>query len=169
MRWPWRAGRPPFEVPVGPGERVLGWCETRDGRVLAGTREAFYVASPDSRTRVPWEQVETARWDQDEETLRVEEVGTYGQPRPQHSFEVSDPGLLLQLVRERVTASILWQQHVPVAKRRGVRVIARRAPGGRGPVAWYYDFDTGIDPDDPEVRRVADEALARAQEGLGET
>lgn len=168
MKWPWQGSRPPFKVPVRAGERVLSWCATRDGRVLAGTREAFYVAGPDSAARVPWEQVETARWEQEDETLRVEEVGTFGEPRPVHTFEVSEPGLLLQLVRERVTASILWQRHVPVVKRRGVRVIARRAPSGVGPVSWYYDFDRGIDPDDPEVRRVAEEALARAQEGLGD-
>ena len=64
--------------------------------------------------------------------LRVSEVGAWGEPRPEHRFVIDEPGRLLELVRERVTASVVLQRHVPVDGRRGVRVIARRAPGGAG-------------------------------------
>lgn len=168
MRLPWQRDRPPRTVDVRRGERILSWCESVDGSVLAGTRDALYVDESAGTTRVPWEQVESARWDQESATLRVEEVGAYGAVRPAHVFTVTEPGRLLELVRERVSASVLWQQHVPVAGRRGVRVIARRAVGGRGAVSWFFDFDTGVDPDDPAVRQLAEEALARAKEGIGE-
>ena len=102
-----------------------------------------------------WERLEDAAWDQDADRLTVTEVGAYGRPRPAYAFDLADPGLLLQLVRERVTASIVLQQHVPVRGNRGVTVIGRRSPAG-GPVAWMHAFDPGVDPADPEVAEVAD-------------
>ena len=67
-------------------------------------------------------------------------------------------------MRERVTASVCSTRHVAVTGRRGVRVVARRAPSGRSEVSWVYEYDEGIDPDDPVVRAAAETALARARE-----
>jgi hypothetical protein len=96
--------------------------------------------------------------------LRVTEVGTWGERRPQHRFTIEEPGRLLELVRERVTASVVLQRHVALQGRRGVRVIARRAPRGNQPLQWIYEYDEGIDPDDPFVRHAAAEALAAARD-----
>ena len=74
---------------------------------------------------------------------------------------------MLQLVRERVTASVVLQRHVAVTGSRGLRVIARRAPSGHGDLVWIYEFDEGVDPDDPDVRRLAADALAAAQADVG--
>ncbi|MGZ4465047.1 MAG: hypothetical protein ACXVW1_09035 [Nocardioides sp.] len=161
MRLPVRRPRPPVEV--APGERVLAWAETATGEVVAGTRDALYVAG----VRVPWEQVEAADWDRDTSVLRVSEVGSWGAVRPEHALALDEPGLLLELVRERVTASVVLQRHVPLDGRRGLRVIARRAPRGDRPVRWVYEYDEGIDPDDPAVRRAAEEALAAARDEVG--
>jgi hypothetical protein len=161
-----RRTRPPVEV--GAGERLLAWAPIVDGGWAAGTRDALYL--PESR--VPWEQVQAADWDRDEGRLRVSEVGTWGEPRPQHTFTIPDSAAkdadrLLQLVRERVTASVLLSRHVPVTERRGVRVVARRAPSGRSEVQWLYEFDEGIDPDDPFVRAAAETALTAAKADVG--
>ena len=75
-----------------------------------------------------------------------------------HRLVLVQPTLLLQLVRERVTATVVLQRHVPIAGRRGLRVIARRAPGGDRAVTWVYEFDEGVDPADPAVRAAADAA-----------
>ncbi|GAB3763789.1 hypothetical protein FB382_001105 [Nocardioides ginsengisegetis] len=158
-----RLRRPRPDVAVGPGEKVLAWAESTSGEVVAGTRDALYVAT----TRIPWEQVEAADWDRDTSVLRVSEVGSWGAPRPEHTFTIEEPGRLLELVRERVTASVVLQRHVPIAGRRGVRVIARRAPRGDQPVQWVYEYDEGIDPDDPLVALAAEEALAAAREEVG--
>lgn len=168
-----RRPAPPSGLVVASGEKVLAWCESTDGRVVAGTRDACYLAGGAagadgaSARRVPWEQVETADWDGDSDTFRLTEVGSWGEPRPSHELVLEEPGPLLELVRERVTASVVLQRHVPVAGRRGVRVIARRAPSGREPLLWVYEFDEGVDPDDPEVRTAAREALARLQAEVG--
>ena len=75
--------------------------------------------------------------------------------------------LLLQLVRERVTASIVLQRRVPVRAGLGLTVIGRRSPVG-GPVGWMHAYDPGLDPNDPEVAAVAAAALAEAQGEVGE-
>ena len=131
--------------------------------MLAGTREALYLAG----TRLAWEDVEAADWDRDTERFRVAEVGAWGELRREHSFAIVEPRRLLELVRERVTASVLLVRHVPIDGRRGVRVIARRAPAGDRGLRWIYEYDAGIDPDDPAVRLAAETALAAAQDEVG--
>ena len=158
-----RRARPP--IPVAAGERLLAWAEADSGALVGGTRDALYVAAPDlEHTRIPWEQVEAADWDTESSVLRVTEVGSWGERRPEHTFVIDEPGRLLELVRERVTASVVLQRHVALQGRRGVRVIARRAPRGDQPLQWVYEYDEGIDPDDPFVRHAAAEALAAARD-----
>jgi hypothetical protein len=155
--------RTPPRVDVVPGEAVLAWAETPAGVVLAGTREAVYLDG----YRLPWEQVEAANWDRDSELLRISEVGRWGEPRREHTFVLPEPVRFLQLVRERVTASVVLQRHVAVAGGRGLRVVARRAPRGDGPLAWFFEYDEGVDPDDPQVRAAAEAALRAAQQDVG--
>ena len=155
--------RPRADVEVRRGESVLAWAEATDGTVVAGTRDALYVGA----TRLPWERVEAADWDRDADRLRVSEVGTWGEERVEHTFSFDEPGRLLELVRERVTASVVLQRHVRVTGRQGLRVIARRAPRGDQPVAWFYEYDEGVDPDAPAVREAAEAALLAARDELG--
>ncbi|MCW2844891.1 MAG: hypothetical protein JWN22_2807 [Nocardioides sp.] len=155
-----RRRRAPIEVAAG--ERLLAWAETPEGPV-GGSRDALYLPTG----RVPWEQVEAADWDLETSVLRVSEVGTFGVVRPVHLLRIDEPGLLLELVRERVTASVVMQRHTPIRGRRGVRVIARRAPRGHQPLQWVFEYDEGIDPDAPEVRAVAERALEAARDELG--
>jgi hypothetical protein len=161
-----RRARP--SVDVAAGERVLAWAEAVEG-VVAGTRDALYIrdTATGSASRIPWELVEAADWDRETSVLRVSEVGDWGERRREHSLGLEEPGRLLELVRERVTASIVLQRHVPVEGRRGLRVIARRAPRGDRPVQWLYEYDEGIDPADPEVARLAREALDVARQDVG--
>lgn len=160
MRLP-RRERPPIEVAAG--ERLLAWAESSDGPV-GGSRDALYLPG----LRIPWEEIEAADWDSESSRLRVTEVGSFGLARPVHLVDVETPGALLELVRERVSASIVLQRHVPVRGRRGLRVIARRAPGGHRPLTWLYEYDEGVDPTDPLVRQAAGEALATARADVGD-
>jgi hypothetical protein len=136
---------------------------------VGGTRDALYLPA----TRLPWEEVQAADWDSEQARLHVSEVGTWGERRARHALTLDttagggDAQRLLQLVRERVTASVLISRHVPIAGRRGVRVIGRRAPSGRSEVQWVYEYDAGIDPDDPFVQTAAEDALAAAKADVG--
>lgn len=161
-----RRSRPAIET--GPGERLLAWATVAGGGWVAGTRDALYLPS----ARLPWEEVQAADWDSDLARLQVSEVGTWGERRVRHALTLDtaaegDAQRLLQLVRERVTASVLISRHVPVAGRRGVRVIGRRAPSGRSEVQWVFEYDAGIDPDDPFVQTAAEDALAAAKADVG--
>jgi hypothetical protein len=152
--------RPPR---LATGERPLATSTTADGVTVAGTRDALHIGD----LRLPWEVVEKAEWDADSSTLTVTEVGSWGEVRPVHTLVVADPGRLLELVRERVTASVVLQRFVPVHGRRGLFVIARRAPRGNQPLQWVYEFQEGVDPDDPRVRRAAEAALEQARHDVG--
>jgi hypothetical protein len=153
---------------VAAGERVLAATTAIDGTVLAGTRDAFYAHRPGAEAvRVPWEQVEAADWDRDTDTFRLSEVGSWGQPRREHVAVLEEPGRLLELVRERVTASVVLQRHVALEGRRGMRVIARRAPRGHRPIEWVYEYDEGVDPADPAVAAAARDALDVARRDVG--
>lgn len=147
------------DVEVAPGETVLATATAADGRPVAGTRDALYLPR-----RIPWESVEAADWDSDTSTLRIAETGA--EP---HAvvLEADEPRRLLELIRERVTASVVLTRHVPVAGKRGLRVIARRAPGRRTELIWQTRYDDGIDPADPEVRRLVAETLAVAKSDVG--
>ena len=106
------------------GEAVLASATSPDGE-LSGTRDALHL--PDG-TRLPWEQVEAAEWDSEASTFRLTGVGVWGAARPAYLFTLERPDKLLQLVRERVTASIVLQRHVPVDGELGVRIIADSGP-----------------------------------------
>jgi hypothetical protein len=171
-----RGGRVPADVlaraQLPRGEKVLAHTVATDGTWLLGTRLRLVLVDGGDPSeerpaiQIPWETVEDASWEQDDGRLRVAEIGQYGAPRPTYSFTVQDPALLLQLIRERVTASIVLQRHLPVRGKLGFTVIGRRSPVG-GPVAWMYAYDAGVDPTDPEVVAVADQALEQARAEVG--
>ena len=162
MRRPSRRSRRPD---LGSGERLLAWARTGDGTWIGGSAAALFLGE----TRVPWSEVESADWDRDTEHLRVVEVGEWGRGRPTHLFDLAEPGRLLELIRERVTSSVVLQRHEAVHGRLGVRVVGRRDPAGAGTseVRWFFSYDEGIDPDDPEVAARAEAMLVAAQADLG--
>lgn len=152
------------DLDVRPGERLLAWATTDDDEPVGGTRDALYLPGG---ARIPWETVEAADWDADTSVLHVSEVGTWGEVRPEHRLRIQEPGRLLELLRERITASVVLLRHVPIEGRQGLRVIARRAPGSAAEVSWVFEYDEDIDPVDPRVRLAAAEALASARDELG--
>jgi len=150
---------------LGRGEKVLAFANDGD-RWLLGTRLALVLVT-DETVRLPWETVQAADWDQDEATLTVSEVGEFGRPRSSYVFALENPALLLQLIRERVTASVILQRGFLVSGKRGFKVIGRRSPDG-GPISWMHEYDAGIDPDEPGVAAAAAEVLAQARADVGD-
>ncbi|HWJ81621.1 MAG TPA: hypothetical protein VNS55_05220 [Nocardioides sp.] len=155
-----------FRPPARP-ERRLATASGPDGEV-SGSRDALFLPGDDTPVRLPWEQVAHADWDAEEGTLTVVELAPWGEAQPRHRHRLEDPSRLLQLVRERVTASIVVQRPVPVRPRRQARVVGRRAPSGHGPIVWLVEYDAGLDPADPAVREAVGAALERARADVGE-
>jgi len=144
------------------GERALAAAVTDAGLPVVGTRSALHLGE----RRIGWERVHRATWDPETGRLTVSEVGDFGDQRPVHVLAIERPGRLLELVRERVTSTMVLQRHVPLVGDAGVFVIGRRAPAA-GETVWYFDFEAGVDPADPEVRRGAHEAMARVRAEFG--
>lgn len=160
-----RARRERVDVAVGSGERVLAGASSGQGDV-AGTRDALYLPGG---LRVPWHLLDGADWDSEAGVLTIREVGTFGRVRPVHRLELDDPRRLLELVRERITASIVLTRHVPVAGRGGATVVGRRPTTGLRELVWFVEYDADLDPDDPAVEAAVAHALAAARSEVGAT
>lgn len=149
--------------------RVLAAATTPEGTTwLLGTRSSLVtVTEAGVLGDWPWEQIQAADWDADEHRLRISLIGTFGQPREQASHVLVEAALLLQLLRERITASIVHQRHVVVDGKRGFRAIGRRNPAG-GEITWMCELDRGVDPDTPGLQQAMDVALEQLRVEVGE-
>jgi hypothetical protein len=145
-------------------ERVLAWANGPSGEWYVGTDRALHVVTGAGYRRLPWEQIDNASWHADEMTLLVSEVSA--EHLPPHSFPVAEGGRLLELLRERVTRSVLLRQFEPVRGKSGVSVIARRSPVGEGPVTWSTVYSLGLEPADQAVVAAVRRARARGEEEL---
>lgn len=158
--------RPPAEVRARvPDERVLAWMPVGTSSLVATESALLLPADGDVEVRVPWDRVLRASWEP--EILEVTaQPPQGGRPEVHRVRFVGDPGVLPEVVRERVTSSIVVQHHAELVGERGARFVARRVPGSTD-LRWSVVFDTGLDPADPELRRRADEILADLRASLG--
>ncbi|MEV1168657.1 hypothetical protein [Nonomuraea sp. NPDC049784] len=139
-----------------PGERVLTFAAGATSGYVVATNLALYLTDG---TRVPYEEIDKASWD--EQGVRVLTMdGTW------HVDEVSDPRLVPETVRERVNSTIVVNKHVKLPGRGGVRLVARRRPGGEV-LGWTFVFDDGLDPEDPGLRAQAEQALEGLRRSMG--
>jgi hypothetical protein len=146
------------------GERVLAVATDADGRVVVATdRDLLLQRHPPEYDRIGWETVDKATFDGG--VLRVVGVDADGRPF-RLRVPLAETGELPQVVRDRVTSSIVLSQHVPLQGERGVRVAARRRTGDPL-LRWRYRFDDGLEAT-PELVAEADAAMAvvRRESGL---
>ena len=170
MGWKPRRDRLPREVlsalDLTRGERVLAFGRADDGVWLVGTDRSLYLGS-DTFAEIPWEHVEHATWDRDESALVVDEVADFGEPHPRHVVHLDDPRRLLQLINERVTASILLTRNVPIEGSKGLQIVARRSPVRTGDVEFSFLLAKGLDPASGAVREARRRGLELARVDLG--
>lgn len=149
------AGRIPAEVRDGldleRGERPLVYAAP-----LVATERALLLPGG---VRVPYEAIDRASWTERGVRLAL----TDGTVR---EVAVEDPGRLPEMLRERVNATIVVSKHVPLPGRGGVRLVARRKPGGEV-LDWGLRFDEGLDPADPGLRAQAEQALESLRRSMG--
>jgi hypothetical protein len=144
-------------------ERVLVSSPDVHGRWIVASDRALHVPLEDETfERIPWEQVERGEWDHEADILRIRRIAPFGSPVDEKVLRLEHSERLLRLIRERVTASVIISQHVPLpgSGGRGVRVVARRAPGTADDLTWSMVFDEGLDPSDPVVLDLAEQALS---------
>jgi hypothetical protein len=157
---------------AGDREDVLAAIQTRSGPWAAGSRSAVYLPVDGALDgagvrRVAWELVERAEWNSDESTFHLWESAEFGTPMRRTDLVVDDPGRFGQLVRERISASVLLQRHVPLVGKKGVRIVGRRNPSrSDAPVTWNLVLDNGLDPATPGLLDRAENALQQVRDEL---
>ena len=125
------------------------------------SRQPPPCTSPAASSTLPWERVAAATWEDPE--LRLVTTGS----RETHTLTLDDSGLLPEVIRERVQASILVSEHVQLTAGGGARFSARRSPTADAEVRWTVTFDDGLDPQDVTLRQLADGELARMRQNYG--
>jgi hypothetical protein len=149
-------------LPLHRRERVLTAARLVDGTWVAATQDALLLPG----RRLAWVDVVHADWADDGATLTVDEIVTEGGDPVTSRLVLDEPGRLPEVLRERVTASIVASRHAAVRGRAGVRVVARRAPGS-DELVWQVVVDRGLDPDDPAVQAAGVATIAELRRDLG--
>lgn len=134
---------------------ALAGADTDGGHVY-GTRETLELPGRSLR----WEQVLTAEWDPDTSLLRIALVDP-----EELTLTLANPTDFLQLVRERITASIVCSRRVPV-RDQGFTVMVRRPPTG-GALSMVVEYDLGVDPDAADVVEALRASQAELRSELG--
>jgi hypothetical protein len=126
----------------------------------------FGLWLPGRAERLGWHQIHKAVWDPPRLTVvpstPVGEGDGYEVMADDVpvQVELSDPGDIPIRIRERVTRSVVYTRHHPVAGG-GVRVVGRRVPGANG-LSWHVRYDDGTDGEDTEIRSATAELVATA-------
>lgn len=152
-------------VSLEKGERVLVAREAASGWVVATTR-AVWLPDRAGLSRVGWESVDGASWDQESSVLVVRESGAVGSRPRAWSVRMDDHRDLLLLIKEQVRATIVASRRVTVDARRGVTLVARRPPGSND-LTWAVSVDPGVDVGDEAVRSLVDARLQELRAELG--
>ncbi len=136
------------------GDKPLAWAPVAGDWVVA-TRDRLFLPLQEP---VRWDEVIRAAWDAPVLELQLAQ-GPY-------RLVIENPGLIPDVVNERVKASVVVQHHVALRGDKGVRIVARRVPGGTD-VTWRVTFDPGLDPQDPALRADAEAVLAEVRTTMG--
>jgi hypothetical protein len=139
------------------GERPLASARTQDGQPVEGYRDRLQVGE----LSLAWQDILRAEWDAAASQLTL--VLAEGDPV---TLTLEDAALLLQLVRERISASVVSSRRVELDGRRGFTLMVRRPPSG-GEIRVLVEYDPGIDPDDPAVTNAARQAHRALRQDLG--
>jgi hypothetical protein len=156
-------------LPIRPGERVLTLDHAPVGSLVAATAAAVYLSDQGEpgRTwsRVGWEEVIRTGWDDRRRILALTGAGPSGMWREE--LAVDRDSALVELARERVSATLLASAAIRYRDRICAVVMARRLPGS-GKVIWVTLLNQTGDTEDQAVRAKAAAAIAAlgAQTGI---
>jgi hypothetical protein len=129
---------------LGPDERVVAWAPVDAGAALVATNHGLWL--PDGR-RLGWHEIHKAAWSGRELRITPAEVAEARDgyavlvDGPVLVFLLLEPGEVPDQVRNRVTRSVAYTTHHPMAAG-GVRVVGRRVTGRDG-LTWAVRYDAG--------------------------
>ena len=71
-------------------------------------------------------------------------------------MQLTEPGRMPELFRERIAATIALERFVPLAGERGVTITARRNLDDAGSISWHSTLTRGLTWQTEGVREAAD-------------
>ncbi len=164
MRWTRRPALPPEArdaLPLQSRERVLASARLADGTWVAATRRALLLPG----RRIEWVTIAHAEWSDEDDALLVDQLGGPDGLPQRHRLVLDEPGRLPEVLRERVTSSIVASRHIPVVGRAGVRIVARRVPG-QDDLVWQVVVDRELDPGDERVQAAGETGISALRREL---
>lgn len=141
------------------GSNVLVEVTTSSGSIVTATRKSLNISDPD--VSLPWYSVVSAVWEAP--VLKV--LATHEGKPLKLDLEIPNPKRLPEVVRERVTDSVIITEHRTLPAGVGATFVARRHPNDE--VAWSVVFDSGVDSADPVLQEQAGELLTELRSTLG--
>ena len=152
---------------LSPDERVVAWSLVSDEQAVVATNHGLWL--PGSPEFLGWHDIHKAAWSGRELRITPAEIAeeresyTVFVDGPILAFLLLEPGELPDQVRTRVTKSVAYTVHHPLASGAGgVRVVGRRVPGQNG-LSWAVRYDSGTPVTLPAVIELTDELVLAAQ------
>lgn len=143
--------------PSGRG-RVLAWADAAGGYCIASLA-SLSAGDDNGWHHVGWHEIQSGGWNAEAGTLSWL---TYDGRR--NEVELQRPGRLPEVFRERVAASIVVEQFVPIRGSHGVTVSGRRDLADQAaPVTWHSTLERGLTHRTPGVAEAVAAALARVR------
>jgi hypothetical protein len=143
---------------------VLSAGTDRDGRWLVATDlDLLLQRRPPDYSRIGWEVIASASFADDVLSLQLIDGVRYGDTL---RIPLAESSPLPSIVRDRVTASVVYQTRVSSGPVRGLIVAARRR-GLLGEPVWGYLLDPGVDPGDGETRSRVEALVAQVRGDAG--
>ncbi|HSU35993.1 MAG TPA: hypothetical protein VLJ88_10060, partial [Propionibacteriaceae bacterium] len=107
-------------------------------------------------THLGWHEIEHGTWNSETAVLSWTRHGG-----GRGSVQLTQPGRMPELFRERIAATIALERFVPLAGERGVTITARRNLDDAGSISWHSTLTRGLTWQTEGVREAVDEAMAR--------
>lgn len=102
----------------------MAWAQHAGGLIAVTSKSLISIDHHETQVR-NWDLALQARWDEPELTLIVQD--SLDSPPVTLAWKLSDPGMVPQAVRDRVTGTVLVDQVHQVAEVGRVRFVARRS------------------------------------------
>jgi hypothetical protein len=144
--------------PGRPG-RILAWGTSPEGQCI-GSPAALSYRVDDDWEHVGWHEIERGDWEAEQRRLSWSQYVGADESTRAVSLDLTEPGRLPELFRERISASIAVQKFVAISGERGVLVTARRALGPSGEISWHSTLTKGLTRRTVGVQEAVDQATA---------
>lgn len=137
--------------------RILAWAPGPTGYAIVSVGGLAVGSAPGFRQQA-WHQIERGGWDVGRGRLTWKPYDAEAE-----HLELTEPGRVPEVFRERVAASIAMEKFVPLTGERGVVLTARRDLTGNSPPQWHATLTRGLRWDAPGVPEAVDTVLAEVR------